>query len=654
MEMNRSVLAEIIARTGLLLCVVLLLPSCASQSEWATRVSWDELDATHLPGQAEYPDAGAIILLDEGRMEIIGSGEVGFSAFEQHKIVKIFNDRGHRYANVVVAYTSGSQVEDIQARTISPAGKITVLDEKNIFDVSLYPNFVFFSDQRAKLFTLPAVDDGAIVEYRYRLLIRNRTFWHSWRFQSEEPTLLSRFTLVKPSEWEVAYRTYAIDVQPHTTKVPAGFKSTYVWEVKDIPAMRFEFGMPPQAEWGARLALSPVGFKTWADVAQWYYGLASPRMKAGDGVKALMPSLTGGVEDKQEKLKRIYEWVRDRVRYVAVEIGVGGYQPHAAEEVLVNRYGDCKDMTTLLCALGKEAGLEVHQVLVSTWQNGKPDTSLPSPLHFNHAIAYCPSVGEKGTWMDATEKGSLFRQLPWYDQGLPVLVVGEKGEETLAVTPRNPAEDNREALDWRIDLQPSGAATVQGSSQYWGTAATELRDELDNASPDERRLWLETLLVKRCSGALLDSVQITGVNPASDPLVVSYRFHTATFATRRGAALVFRPGLAAASGLPDYFRSPVRLHPIRFNFGMKREVNLAMTLPHGWRADTLALADSTTSSFGTAQWQWRDEGDVLHVNSSFLLRGDDIPPNEYKRFQEFLDRMREKDLREVVLIPDKR
>jgi hypothetical protein len=256
--------------------------------------------------------------------------------------------------------------------------------------------------------------------------------------------------------------------------------------------------------------------------------------------------------------------------------------------------------------------------------------------------------------MDATEKGSLFGQLPWYDQGLPVLVVGEKGEETLVVTPRNPAEDNREVLDWRIDLQPLGAATIQGWSRYWGAAATELRDELDNASSDERRLWLETLLVKYCSGALLDSVQITGVNPANDPLVVSYRFHAATFATRRGAALVCRPGLAAASGLPDYFRSPARLHPIRFNFGMRREVNLEMTLPSGWRSDSPALVDSTTSSFGAAQWRWHDEGNVFHVNSSFLLRGDDIPSNEYKRFQEFLDRMREKDLREVVLIQYKK
>ena len=129
-------------------------------------------------------------------------------------------------------------------------------------------------------------------------------------------------------------------------------------------------------------------------------------------------------------------------------------------------------MVTLLCTLGKEAGLDMRQVLVSTWDNGRPDTSLPSPLQFNHAIAYCPSVGDGGTWMDATDKGCVYGRLPWWDQGLAVLVVGEKGEEKMIETPRVPPDSNRETIDWRATLQPSGSATVCGVSTFRGATAS--------------------------------------------------------------------------------------------------------------------------------------------------------------------------------------
>jgi hypothetical protein len=108
------------------------------------------------------------------------------------------------------------------------------------------------------------------------------------------------------------------------------------------------------------------------------------------------------------------------VRYIAVEIGIGGYQPHDAEEIVTKRYGDCKDMVTAICALARRADVPVLPVLISTHDNGKPDTTLPSPLQFNHLIAFAPDVREEGVWMDATEKACRFTVLPWYDQATAV------------------------------------------------------------------------------------------------------------------------------------------------------------------------------------------------------------------------------------------
>ena len=378
--------------------------SCAPSSQWATTIDWDEFTFSELPGQKDFPNAGAVILLDEGTSEIFGDSKIGFTIFERHRVVKIFNGSGYRHANVSVAYNQDSEIEILEARTISADGKITVLKEEDIFDITLYPHFIFYSDQKAKLFTFPAVDDGCILEYKYRLSVSNRTLVHSWYFQERDPVKISRFSLKTPTAWDINARMYNIEIEGEVVNIANVNKSIRTWVARDLPALPAEVAMPPIREISARIAISPMGFDTWSDVAQWYHGLSAPQMETGYDFKEMVQKLTADADNDQEKLQRIFEWVRDRVRYIAVSIGIGGFKPHPAEKILENRYGDCKDMTTLICAAATEAGIPVHQALISTYPNGYIDTSLVSPYQFNHVIAYAPVLGDSGLWLDATKK----------------------------------------------------------------------------------------------------------------------------------------------------------------------------------------------------------------------------------------------------------
>src|SRR5512133_762925 len=81
--------------------------SCSGGTGWVNPADWKEVDVHKLPSAADYPDAGAVILLDEGSMEMIGSGELGMSVFERHRIVKVLTVAGQRDANIVIAYGKG-------------------------------------------------------------------------------------------------------------------------------------------------------------------------------------------------------------------------------------------------------------------------------------------------------------------------------------------------------------------------------------------------------------------------------------------------------------------------------------------------------------------------------------------------------------------
>jgi hypothetical protein len=629
----------------------LLSASCGTTGgKWESEVAWTDVSPSTLPSADQYPEDGAVIVLDEGRMEVLGSVELGFSSFETHRIVKIFDMRGERFANVVVSYSEGSSVEDIEARTISPSGRISVLDPDDVYDASLYPNFVFFSDRRAKLFTLPAVEPGAILEYRYRIVIRDRTLWHSWTFQHEVPTLRSRFTLVKPGEWPLNYRTYGIDVRPRDVKVPQGFKSTTVWEANDIPPVRNEFAMPPYRDVVAYLALAPVGFNTWADVARWYHALSDPRMAPGPEVERQTREILAGLDDDRSRLRALFTWVRDRVRYLAVEIGLGGFQPRPADGICSNRYGDCKDMVTVLCAMGRAAGIPIFQALISTRQNGVPDTTLASPLHFNHVIAYAPTV-DGGVWMDATEKGCAFGDLPWYDQGLPALVVGERGTGTLHVTPADSVDENAESLQWQVALAADGGAHITGLWTMTGAPASDIREELQLASPYERRQWLERVLAGQLSGVRLDTFSIAGMVPEDGAVKIAYTCAARSFGTFTDSLLLLRPGRFAMSALPDHFRAAPRRHPVQIRYGHRRDLRMRVALPHAYGRMRPAGVDSVGSAFGSSRVRLTLTGRQLFFEGSYRVSGEPVPPSLYHEFQAFLDTLRGQDEREVVLSP---
>jgi transglutaminase-like putative cysteine protease len=638
-----------ITRNCIIISGVIILSACSSTSEWASRVAWTEIDTTALPRASDYQDASAVILLNEGKVEIYALSENKFSVFDRHQVIKIFDPRGYKYANVMIPYGSQSQVESIEARTISPDGEISVLNPDKIYDVNLYPDFVFYSDQRAKIFTMPAVENDCIVEYRYSITINSSTYGNSWRFQETIPMKFSRFTLLKPSEWEVEYRQYGFDAEPEIVEAPAGFKTSLIWSVSDMPALKSEIAMPPRLDLGARLALSPVAVRTWPEISRWYADLLKPQMDLRGDLKSITSKIIKGLETDEEKLRAIYEWTRDRIRYIAVAIGIGGYEPNPVQDIMHNKYGDCKDMTILMCAIAEEAGLDVYSALISTRNHGIPDTSLPAVSQFNHVIAFCPTIGDSGIWMDATDKTCPFGQLPWYDQGMAVLLVKPDETGEIVYTPKSVSGNNRSQIVWDAKLDLTGMALISGTSVYWGAAANEIRQKLFYSSKDAHRRWLELYLATRCSGSMLDTFNISGVYPVEDPLKIHYTFRTPSFAQSTDRSLSFQPAVLSNFDLPDYFRSPKRFTPIQFQFPSRSSFKLTVKLPNGSSMQNQPVKDSLNSNFGHAQWVYMTELNEFIAECSYQLNSEVVEPADYKYFQQFLDRIRRRDLRQVYI-----
>lgn len=628
--------------------LLLIIVSCTKRSNWDTQINWEKLDINSLPTNEDYPDYGAIVLHDEATIETFAKEDGGWTYYSRHRIVKIFDNKGHQYANLAIPYSPGNEIEDLQARTISPEGKITIVNPENIYDISLYPNFMLYSDQRSKLFTFPGIENGSVVEYRYNIRYEGHTFGNSWTFQDNVPVLYSKFEIQIPSESEPVYKLSGIDVEPNIKKAPPGFKSKYTWEAKNLPAIEPELGMSIRKNVVARLSISSNAMKSWNEVGDWYRNLSSHQMQVSDELISLVLKLTKDKVENTEKLRAIYNWVNDNIRYISVSIGIGSYQPHPASQVLKNRYGDCKDMTNLLCTMAKEAEVDIFPAIISTWQNGSIDTSIVSVGHFNHVIAYYPTGGDKGIWMDATDKACGFDALPWYDQGRLVLAILEDSSKFIE-TPKINYLSNRTKTSWEVDLNANGSAVVKGVERIWGAQANDTRFELMMRSENDIKKWIENNITEKCNFTKLDSFAIKGDVSMQDPLIIKYTFTTEKFANNILGDLLFCPGDISNVNLLDYFTEEKRKYPIQFKYGMQQQVNLDINLPDNWQVKTKEVDKKVNSDFGEASWRWNISANKLQIQNQFILDGEDILPDDYPKFKTYLKEVREQELTVVLL-----
>ena len=117
------------------------------------------------------------------------------------------------------------------------------------------------------------------------------------------------------------------------------------------------------------------GFANWEQMGRWYQGLTNGRFDSSPQIKQKVNTLTSSDPSQLAKMRALAQFVQRDIRYVAIELGIGGWQPHPATEVFAHRYGDCKDKATLMATMLREIGIDSYHVSINTERGSvTPDT----------------------------------------------------------------------------------------------------------------------------------------------------------------------------------------------------------------------------------------------------------------------------------------
>jgi hypothetical protein len=258
------------------------------------------------------------------------------------------------------------------------------------------------------------------------------------------------------------------------------------------------------------------GFGDAGDLYSWYNYLYKKCVNKPDELKAKVTELTKGKATDIDKVKSIFYWVQDNIRYIAFEDGLAGFVPAPAQDVYKAKYGDCKGMANLLTEMLKLAGLDAYMTWIGT-RHIPYDYTLPSLAVDNHCISTV-MIGGKEYYLDGTEKYVPFGDYAWRIQGKEVLI-GKGDKYEVKKIPVADKEKNKILTQTTFQLKDNVLkghvkATLTGEQR---TNFHQYYHELPN---DDKKKMIQRFLEFGNKNLVVSNVKTSDLNNREIPVVV--------------------------------------------------------------------------------------------------------------------------------------
>jgi len=443
-----------------------------------------------------------------------------FRLIVDHKVT-INASRGDDFAEFGTWINKFESLKEFKATVFGADGKKIYSRDKGDLDKACgYGGYSLYADQCYYFVELKGPIYPYTVEYRYVVEGKSLFFWPGATFQRFIPVEFAAYTLSIRDEDKFAYKQYNFD-DPPQVEIGKGW-NVYRWQLDDLPELEDIDYLPHGLNRAATIVFRPEEMKLgkykcsgseWADIGRF----AQPMY--ADNINPTPPSRIIPLPDsKPDLVKALYDEVRDDVRYVSISIGTGGWVPHDAETVGKVRYGDCKDMTTLLISRLRQNGIESYPALLMTRDEGQTDVDFPRRA-FNHVIVVA-IVDNDTVWMDPTCDNCKYGQIRWDDENVPSLIVTDSGG-VLRQTPAGKSENNKTSRSTSFLLHSDLSLEFETRMEVIGRSATRMRNYLASFDKADEKEYIHGQFHGANKKYRINSYSIENRDDCEKPLVVS-------------------------------------------------------------------------------------------------------------------------------------
>lgn len=502
-----------------------------------------------------------------------------------------------------------------------------------------------YSDIHQKQIPVKSLSVGDTLEYQISMELFKplapEQFWDVVNFLVDEPVLEETVELRVPKDKYVQVTSPSL--APVTTE-EAG-ERVYRWKRSHaVPTVTKDTKQQPEPpkEWIPSIAIT--SFHNWAEIGEWYRGLSKDRVVPSAAVKSKADELTKGLTTDDAKIAAIYDYVSMQYRYMAVDFGIGRYQPHTAEEVFNNQFGDCKDKHTLLTAMLKAEGIEAWPVLVGAGIKLNP--AIPTPVQFNHVITLVPAA--KGNiWLDSTPEIAPEQVLISTIRKKQVLVIPAEKAPFLAETPS--ALPFESSLLWAITgkIDSEGTLKAHFDVTFRGDVELLYRSIFHQVPRVKWQELVQGISQRTGFGGDVSDVVATIPEKTRDPFSYSYSYERKEFGGSWKNKHIPLPIIPL--DFPYSTGDKPAIYPIDMGEPSTQTFNVTLTLPEGYKAE-LPENVKLKASFADYDATYTATGHDITAHRLLRIKVNEVPPSAWKEYKKFAEDVAEDTGREVQLV----
>lgn len=502
----------------------------------------------------------------------------------------------------------------------------------------------FYSDLKEKQIPVKSLSPGDTLEYQVRFHIEKSQapsqFWGAENFVTNAVMMDQSVELRVPKDKYI--QVASPKAQPVITEENG--KKIYRWKTSHLEPtpVKDDKKSAPKPDPDPQPNIAWTTFKSWEEVGEWYGGLAKDRTTATPELKAKVAELTKDKTTDDQKIQAIYEYVSTQVRYIGVAFGLGRYQPHSAETVMDNQYGDCKDKHTLLAALLQTAGYDAWPALIS--DTTKPNPDLPSPGQFDHVITVIPR-GKEMLWLDSTPEIGPYRMLIYPLRDKQALVIPATGPATLMRTPAAPPFPAVDTFEANGKLDSDGTLTAHLSVSLRGDNELIYRAAFHQTSRTQWNDMAQNISYRMGFAGTVSNLDVSVPEHTANPFQLSYDYTRKEYAdwpNRRITALMTPFGLPSAED-DDKPADELNLGPQHVETH-----HSVIELPANYTA-VLPKSVKYTTEFATYQMDYKMDGSRFIADRRVEILESKVPVAKWEQYQKFAKNVQEDEGRFIQL-----
>ncbi len=332
---------------------------------------------------------------------------------------------------------------------------------------------------------------------------------------------------------------------------------------------------------------------------------------------------------------------------MSINLGIDGWQPYSAELVYINRYGDCKDLSTFMMTMLKEAGISAYPALVRTRDNGVLIKGFPSN-QFTHVITVVPLQNDT-LWLECTADLLPAGELPFNVEGCNVLAVKQNGCD-IVQTPKSSSGDNL----WRSKIEGCltsfGACYFTGEITATGNQSIYLRNSLYYRKPEEHKRWLVQLIGKYLPKLDLTKYEINHLDQDIEkPITIRFEGSSDKFGVKSATRLFINPNMLNRETTDDLPREEERKFPIYYRYAYMDIDSLIIKLPEDFQLETAPESEEIKKAFGSYMTSYSITDGKLIYCRTFKCEQNEIPRTIYEDYLDFMKTIVKKDKSQFVL-----